>query len=186
MKVISVKNDNNENTSYAKAAAAGGLTGYALKYAMPLQTCEQKEALGNSFIIKKQGAMYRARLDEYNAIDKAIKDGSESVSAEATSFFGANKTNILKTVENRKGFDERLKLLPDAARNQINEFMERIDLKGIEKGEFLQESAVAYAKRSRPAFYYIAVGSAIALCIATLRNYFSAKKHQTDGINIII
>ncbi len=185
MKVISVENKNKE-VSYVKSAAIGGVTGYALKYALPLQEFEQKEVLGDSFKLKKVGAMYRARLQEYNAIDKAIANGSESVSAEAASFLRANKTGILKTSQNRQGFDEKLKALSDVARSQINGLMGRIESKGIEKGNFLQGSAVAYAKRSRPAFYYIAIGMAISLCLATLRNYFSAKKPNADGISIII
>jgi hypothetical protein len=64
--------------------------------------------------------------------------------------------------------------------------MERIHIKGVEKGEFLHESYTSYAKRSRPAFYYIAVGAAIALCITTLKNYFSSKTHRPEGISIII
>lgn len=134
--------------SYTKAAGIGALSGYALKYVLPL-TQQEKDEMNSDKVDFK-------RFAKMNAIEGITKDDKV-----------LGRDEFLGLCTNKKLTAGEINALGEPKRTQVFNIIKTIN----EKARVYAESAfVAIKKHLRPAKTFIAVGAAVALSTAFVYN----------------
>lgn len=144
------KTHNSGNISYLKSMTFGALTGYVLKYALPITPQERDENFKTALNEIKLRAQ-QAKIDEIMLIKE------EKNELEGADFFNRKKNQKFKLSE-IKNNEKVMKLI-----RRVNEKAREVNILGRKKEN-------AYVKNIRPNGTFIFAGAGIALLAAITNN----------------
>jgi hypothetical protein len=147
-------------SNVAAGTVAGGLLGYAAKYALPLTIEEHRDA--------------SAANVELHALNRAL---SETRSDLNKSLFKTLEHDIFEKIEKKgavdvKDIEDVFKALPEGQKKELHIVKNKINdsyLKWLEKYSHFEKWNL---KKIRPAVQFIAAGAAIGFIAAFARNVF--------------
>lgn len=157
----SSSNNDLRRTSFLKSGAIGAVTGYALKYSLPIMLQENDDV----FISESAQA---------DADAKVVQEEMQLIKKDSAKIKGADE--FIRLYQNKKidfstssalGLSEDLQKLYSRVTSKI------FDTKNLEI-----EKRVAWAKKIRPTFTFVAAGTALGLLSALVHNVYveNAKK----------
>lgn len=156
MAVSAVKNsDRPKRISYLESTVAGILTGYALKYILPVTSQEKDEHYIAALKTIKKDAK-AAKLEEIAEIKK-------NPSAPCSDIF-------LKMHNNQELKISKIKSLKESSARHVLNIITRINNNAREAMNIEKRALIAKTKDIRPTHIFIIIGGAIGLLIATTVN----------------
>lgn len=171
MRTQSIENYENRKINPLAAGVMGGITGYAAKYALPFSEYEKgfvQNENANSIV---KNAERNARKAEFKTIAKDIVEQKIGLDKPATDVFIKSKNAILDNDFKLNDFDKNIQ-------KSLSELIKRIDERGIAEKDYTEKMFKSIAKTNRSAFYFVAVGAATLMCIASLGNGLVNTKNQ--------
>lgn len=150
------KNNTNSTMSYPKSLAVGAITGFALKWALPL-TRQERDSNYNLELSKVKAEAKSAKEKELGAILNA-----KPKTKATDTFVKLHKANKLTTKE----FDK----LPETLRAQVITLKARPSYKLKEAYKSGLNKIILGTKDIRPTGIFIATGAAVALAFAFTHN----------------
>lgn len=149
MTVKAVNNNEPKRVSALKAAAIGGLTGYALKYALPLSKSERDE-------------LYQAHLQ---GIDEKVKVAKlQEIEAIRNSQTKTLATDVFVGLVDKKEVNApKIKSFKQPLATHIMELVTQVNDKGRAVKAYEKASVDAITKKIRPAKAFVALGAGISL-----------------------
>lgn len=158
MAVIPVQKNETKSpsVSYIKSAVIGGLTGYTLKYVLPI-TKEEKDDFYKSFLEKMHKEVTEAKAKEIEAIRN-----TKSRTLAEDAFISIVDKHGVKTSE--------IKRLKEPLAFDVMKIVSKINEKGKEVKTYEKEVFKAITKRIRPTRTFVGIGVTAALATAFARN----------------
>ncbi len=146
-----------QKLSIPAAAAVGGLTGYALKYTLPLGIKEINDYTGGNYNKEIRKSAFSARDEELNNLKNILKDKPKT---ESLDLFLKSKSSDKETAKQaRKQIQKGTKEL----RAQINDYAftvaKKMKMAGKSK-KYLLDSGI---RNDRPASIFVVPGIALAV-----------------------
>ena len=150
------------------AGAVGALAGYGLKYALPVSEYEKKHARNLSVAHIIDGAERNGKKAEYKAILNEFPEDS------CIGHFLTQAKNRKEILDNKFDLKKAGENIPEG----LETLLERINQRGLVEKKKAQEMFEAFAKRSRPTFYFIALGIIVLTSIVCLGNGLLSAEQQ--------
>ena len=163
---------NDNKREYLRAGAFGVVSGYALKYALPLSEYERNSTFTEKALETVKHAANGARRAEYYAIVDGAREGTESIAPDVLDAFVSNKANLL--YDTQDVIKASSKDLNKKAQEGLLALAKRVHNKGKEAEELSKKSFEAMTKSSRASLYFVALTSAVFLSLAVLKNSLKA------------
>lgn len=153
---IQKNNSNTNHTSVLGAAAVGGISGYALKWAIPVLEHEKND----EYYDKLSEAKVKAKLSKMLEIDKIR---NSSIKSESTDTF-------IKLLDENNLTASKIKKLSGPLADKVLGLIRNInDAARLESLKTLQE-VKAYTKSVRPTASFVMIGAISAMLIAVAHN----------------
>lgn len=171
MRTQNVKSYEHKKLNPIAAGVMGGIAGYAAKYALPFSEYEKgfvQNENANSIV---KNAERNARKAEFKTITKDVFEGKISLDEPAKDVFVKSKNSILDNNFKLNDFDESIQ-------SSLTGLIKRIDERGIAEGDYTEKMFKSIAKTNRSAFYFVAVGAAVLMCVSSLGNGLINAKNQ--------
>ena len=151
------KNENkSQHVSIIKSAAIGGLSGYALKYILPIMPHEKNERF-DSFLSELKNQVRETKLKEIDAIRN-----SQTKTLAADKFISLVDKNEVKI--------SKIKALKGPLSGQVMGIITQINDKGREVKACGKETLTALTKHIRPAGTFVTLGASVAVFAAFIHN----------------
>lgn len=179
IKTTEYKEKQAQNRKEALAAGVmGALAGYSVKYAVPVSQYERDTFITEGVSRGIRNQIEGARADEIKVIREEIMAAPEKFLKGVDEFLVKNKRAII--LGQKELVDGAIDSLDGNTKVQTKEVLNRISGFGSEATRVAEKSARAVIKEFRPALMFMAVGTAVALSIVTLKN--SLTKFQDSYI----
>lgn len=157
------KHDSNQaHASYLKAGALGALTGYSLKYILPVSKVE-KELKNDEFFVELKKTVKEARLKEIEAIRNS------KTKTEATDVF-------ISMVDKKEIKASKLKELKEPIAIEVKKLIIRVNDKARAVKAVGNEIFTAMTKHIRPTKTFVAAGVGVACAGALVYNLLARTK----------
>lgn len=166
MSVNVVRRNDEPHTSYLKSAALGALTGYALKYMLPLTPQEKDDTYVNSLKELRDKAK-NIRLAEIEAIRK-----KESKSEAEKVFLKIYDAKKLKNIGDQN--------LSENLLSKVIEIRAKVNKDALRALDHGKKTLEALTKSIRPTSVFVPIGAAIGILAAFGNNIL----YSTSGIEV--
>lgn len=147
---------NNSRTSYVKAAAIGALTGYSLKYLLPVTPQEKDEN-------------FKTELKAVKASAKKVKSAQIETIRKSKNKSSATDT-FIRMYDNKKLTPAQINKLNKPLKKELFETIKKINKAGRIKKANARETLTALTKHIRPTSVFVITGLAFGLVIAIFNN----------------
>lgn len=158
MAVSAIQNNenNSKNSHFLKSATIGALTGYSLKYLIPI-TPQEKDEFYNSAV---DDIETKAQKAKFNAIKKLSSKNNTAIGSNDSFARMCNSSNLTQAE-----LEKKLKLPEETIDliHQVNNISKRVSEQGM-------ASLKATIKSIRPTFAFVITGVAIGLGTALTRS----------------
>jgi len=145
-----------QKMSYLKSAAIGGLSGYALKYALPIMKHEKDDRY-NSYLDELKNKVKESKL---NAVEAIRNSQNKTLATDSfISLFDKNEVKMSK-----------IKALESPLSSQVLGIVTQINDAGREVKACGKETLKALTKHIRPTKTFVAVSAGIAVTTAFIYN----------------
>lgn len=156
MAVNAVQNNNNSTMSYKKSIAVGAITGYALKWALPI-TPQEKDL---NYTLELNRAKAEAKLAKTNELSAIINAKPKTKAIDTFS----------KLHSTHKLTQEEIAKLPESLRAQVTALKARPSFKFKEAFKIGLNKAIVITKGIRSKGIFITTGAVVALAYAFTHN----------------
>lgn len=159
MAVCAIQNNSNQKSgklSYFGSMIIGAISGYSLKWALPI-TSQEKDERYNSELSKIRLNVKKARMDEIEIIRK-----------EASTIPGADE--FLKMHDNGKLLYREIKKCNGALSEKLMILLTRVNDVAINTRIIGIKTVKSFTKSIRPTGAFLVIGTGIALGIALINN----------------
>ena len=157
MSVNAVRQNENTPASYLKYLALGAVSGYALKYALPL-TAQEKDENFNAELNKIKARAESIKQKEFEEIRRTPNPHSIAVDT------------FLRMFKEKKLNESELQKLPEDLFSKVMDLKTRVDSKAQEVLYTDLANLKIVTKRLRPTSTFIIAGAAIGGAFALIRN----------------
>lgn len=159
MAVCAIQNNSNQKSdklSYFGSMIIGAVSGYSLKWALPI-TSQEKDERYNSELSKIRLNVKKARIEEIEAIRK-----------EASTTPGADE--FLHMYDNERLIYREIKKYNGSLSEKLMTLLTRVNDSAIKARTVGIQTVKSFTKSIRPTGGFIAIGAGIALGIALINN----------------
>jgi len=145
-----------QKMSYLKSALIGGLSGYALKYALPI-TQHEKDERYSFYLEQLKNQVRESKLKTIEAIRNSQPKTLET-------------DNFIRLVDKKEVKISKIKALESPLSSQVGEIVNLVNDKGREVRAYGKETLKALTKHIRPTKTFVATGAGIAITTAFIYN----------------
>lgn len=159
MAITAIQNNSNNNSSrmgYMSSAILGALSGYSLKWLLPLTTQEKDQNYRDELV----QVSHNAALARVNEI--------ETIRREASKIQGADE--FIRMYDNNKLTSFDIKKIDEPLSGKLTALLSRINNAAHKIKTEERENLIFRIKKIRPALTFISIGMGIALGIALVHN----------------
>lgn len=172
MAITVIQNNSNNNSGrmgYMSSAVLGALSGYSLKWLLPLTTQEKDQNYLDELVQVKRNA-WQAREAEIEKIRNEVPKAN-----------GADE--FISMYDNNKLTSFDIKKVDEPLSGKLTALLERINNAALKVKTEGRENLIFQIKKIRPALTFISIGMGIALGIALIHNIFKETPQNFETVD---
>lgn len=170
MRIQSTQNSNKSAApEYIKAGAIGALTGYALKYALPLTNGEEADTFTKTTISEIEKRAENTKNNKLENIMKKTLANEQSLDKNLADVINKNKNMVINGETENIIREMGLTNVAPNVQAQVLKIMHCVENEGNKAIEKSKAAMRSVAKANRPAFYFASIGAIIGLSYQVLK-----------------
>lgn len=163
------KNESQNKMSYLNSVVAGGIAGYAVKWALPLVKSEKDDSYKNELLQIRRNSR-QVRLDEITAIEK-----------EASNLPGVDE--FIKLHKEDKLFSYEIEKLSSPIKENVLGLFTRINSAASEARTNGKKVLALKIKALRPTGTFVTLGCLTGFVVAFIKNITPKEKKYIDDLD---